>query len=137
MFKSTITLFNYLYSSDEYSKTLIKNVEIQPMCSTDPQTNSTQSNTKVLIIVPYKVDSAGAYVNSGSDIKYYLKPKSWKENTDYFTIQNDSDFIIVGDYSHLTDINLNDIKNKVDDLFVICGVKDFSDDLKHFEIVGS
>ena len=137
MFKSTITLFNYLYSSDEYSKTIIKNVEIQPIYKTDPQTNDTSNNTKVLIIVPYKADSAGAYVNSGSDKKYYLKPKSWKENTDYFTIQIGFDFIIVGDYSHLTNISLNDIKNKVDDVFVINEVKDFSDDLKHFEIVGS
>lgn len=160
MFKSTITLFNYLYSSDEYAKTIIKNVEIQPMCSTDPQTNSTENNTEVLIIVPYKVDSGGAYVNSGSDIKYYLKPKvwankvdpgivyvdkksgerhylkqkGWAESIEYFTIQSGLDFIIVGDYSYLTDINLNDIKNKVDDVFVIGGVKDFSDDLKHFEI---
>lgn len=135
MFKSTITLFNYLYSSDEYAKTLINNVEIQPIYKTDPQTNDAQNNTKVLIIVPYKADSGGVYVNSGSDIKYYLKPKSWKENTDYFTIQNGFDFIIVGDYSHLTNISLNDIKNKVDDVFVINEVKDFSDDLKHFEIM--
>ena len=137
MFKSTITLFNYLYSSDEYSKTIIKNVEIQPMCSTEPQTNSTESGTKVLIIVPYKADSGGVYVNDGNNKKYYLKPKSWKENTDYFTIQIGFDFIIVGDYSHLTNISLNDIKNKVDDVFVVNEVKDFSDDLKHFEIIGS
>lgn len=84
MFKSTITLFNYLYSSDEYSKTLINNVEIQPIYKTDTQTNSTENNTKVLIIVPYKADSGGPYVNDGDDKKYYLKPKLWKENTDYF-----------------------------------------------------
>lgn len=161
MFKSTITLFNYLYSSDEYSKTLINNVEIQPMCSTHPQTNSTQSNTKVLIIVPYKVDSAGAYVNDGNDKKYYLKPKvwankvdpgivyvdkksgerhylkqkGWAESIEYFTIQSGLDFIIVGDYSYLTDVNLNEIRNTIPDVFVIGGVKDFSDDLKHFEIM--
>ncbi len=137
MFQGKITLFNYLYSADEYSKTLINNVEIQPIYKTDPQANSTESGTKVLIIVPYKADSCGVYVNSGSDKKYYLKPKEWKENTDYFTIQSGLDFIIVGDYLSLTNVNLNDIKNKVDDVFVIGEVKDFSDDLKHFEIVGN
>ncbi len=86
MFQGKITLFNYLYSSDEYAKTFIKNVEIQPICKTDPQSNSTESSTKVLVIVPYKTDSGEAYVNSDNDRKYYLKPKVWKENADYFTI---------------------------------------------------
>lgn len=135
MFQGKITLFNYLYSADEYSKTLINNVEIQPIYKTDPQTNSTENNTKVLIIVPYKADSDGAYVNDGDDKKYYLKPKSWKENTNYFTIQIGFDFIVVGDYLDMTDVSLNDIKNKVDDVFVVNEVKDFSDDLKHFEIM--
>lgn len=134
MFLQTITLFNYIYSTDEYSSTLLSNVEFQPFYKTYPNIYETELNTSALIIVPLIVDSSGIYALSNVSKKYYLPFKQWKENKDYFTIQNNFDFVILGDYTHLENINLNELKNSLDDVFIINGFKYFMDDLKHFEI---
>ncbi len=56
MYNQTITLFNYSSDKDEYFKTLIENVEIQPNYQTVPNLSQTDSNTSVLIIFEYSED---------------------------------------------------------------------------------
>lgn len=137
MFATKITLFNYLQEQDDYIITLINNVEFQPKYETIPNITETEDKTKSLIIIPYYKDDTGIYVNKDNNKKYYLKPKQWLKASDkqYFTFQTDIDFIIVGDYSYLEDVNLNELKNSYDDLFMINRVKDFTDELKHFELI--
>ena len=135
MFTQTITLFNYLNTKDDYSKTLIDNVEVQPKFITSPDRYGVDNLTKALIIIPYSKDTIGRFILSNNKAKYYLRPKEWNENTSYFTFQNDKDFIIIGDYMNLSDIDLNDIKNSIDDVFIINEVRDYRDDLKHFELI--
>lgn len=134
MYNKTITLFNYYESNDEYFYTVIYNVEIQPIYKTIPNTSETSNQSSCLIIIPYNSDDLGNYVNLYENKKYYLKPKKWGGNPEYFTIQNNVDFIIEGIHTDIPDINLNEIKNTMDDVFVINQIKDFSDDLKHFEL---
>lgn len=136
MFAEKITLFNYIEQNDEYTSTLIKNVEFQPVYKTVPNDYETADSTSALVIIKYRKDTKGVYVNSDSSKKYYLKPKAWN-NSDkdgYFTIQNNTDFVVLGDYTHLIDVNLNQFKNTADDVFMINKFKDFSDELKHFEL---
>lgn len=138
MYTQTITLFNYLESLDNYSRTVIKGVEVQPIYATTPRVTQTENEESVLIIIRYKKDEHGIYVNTDKGNKYYKSPKQWKENIEYFTLTPNVDFIIVGEYTLDTpEINLNDLKNDLDNIFIINKVRDFSDDLKHFEITGN
>lgn len=135
MYNQTITLFNYVLSKDDYFRTVISNVEVQPIYSTHPNIYQTDDTSTVLVIIPYSRDDLGEYVITSSGAKkYYKKPKAWRENADYFTIQNDLDFLIVGDFSSLTNVNINNVKNEIDDVFMINKVRDFPYDIKHFEI---
>ncbi len=134
MYNQTITLFNYSSDKDEYFKTLIENVEIQPNYQTVPNLSQTDSNTNVLIIFEYLEDETGKYIYSKGEKIYYSKPKSWDISSGNFTIQNNTDFVIIGDYTNIEEANLNGIKNSVDDVFVINQFKTFFDELKHFEI---
>lgn len=134
MFLQTITLFNYIQSTDEYSPVILSNVEFQPYYKTYPNTYETSDETGALLIIPLFSDDNGTYALSNNSKKYYLPQKKWQENKDYFTIQNNFDFVIVGDYTHLENINLNELKNNLDDVFVINGFKYFMDDLMHFEL---
>ena len=134
MYNQTITLFNYFSDKDEYLKTLIDGVEIQPSYQTIPNLNQTDSNTSVLIIFEYLEDEIGKYIYSRGKKVYYSKPKNWDISSDEFTIQNNTDFIIIGDYTNIENVNLNEIKNSIDDVFVINQFKVFFDELKHFEL---
>lgn len=134
MYNQTITLFNYSSDKDEYFKTLIENVEIQPNYQTVPNLSQTDSNTSVLIIFEYSEDEIGKYIYSRGKKVYYSKPKNWDISSGEFTIQNNTDFIIIGDYTNIENVNLNEIKNSIDDVFVINQFKVFFDELKHFEL---
>ena len=134
MYNQTITLFNYSSDKDEYFKTLIENVEVQPNYKTVPNLSQTDSDTSVLIIFEYSEDETGKYIYSKSKKIYYSKPKSWDISSGKFTIQNNTDFVIIGDYTNVEEANLNEIKNSIDDVFVINQFKTFFDELKHFEI---
>lgn len=138
MYNQTITLFNYKLSSDDYIYTVINGAEVQPMYASSPKIMDTENNTKALIIIRYAEDDVGRYINTKDGKKYYKSPKQWKENPDYFTLQTNFDFLIVGDYTpENAEINLNELKNELDNVFVINEIKDFSDDLKHFEITAN
>nr|DAW44990.1 MAG TPA: hypothetical protein [Bacteriophage sp.] len=134
MYNQTITLFNYSSDKDEYFKTLIENVEIQPNYQTVPNLSQTDSNTSVLIIFEYSEDEIGKYIYSRGKKVYYSKPKNWDISSGEFTMQNNTDFIIIGDYTNIENVNLNEIKNSIDDVFVINQFKVFFDELKHFEL---
>lgn len=136
MYAKIITLFNYIEQNDEYTSTLINNVEFQPIYKTIPNDYETADDTSALVIINYSKDDTGVYVNSNSSKKYYLKPKQWENSSKegYFTIQNNTDFIVLGDYTNLVDVNLNQVKNTTDDVFIINKFKDFMDELKHFEL---
>lgn len=134
MYNQTITLFNYSSDKDEYFKTLIENVEVQPNYQTVPNLSQTDSDTSVLIIFEYLEDETGKYIYSKGEKIYYSKPKSWDISSGNFTIQNNTDFVIIGDYTNVEEANLNEIKNSIDDVFMINQVKTFFDELKHFEI---
>lgn len=134
MFLQTITLFNYISSKDEYTPVILSNVEFQPYYKTYPRTYETSDETNALIIINLNSDSEGVYaLSKGGSKKYYLPKKKWGENTDYFTIQNNFDFLILDEYTP-PEINLGDAKNTLDNVFVINGFKYFMDDLKHFEL---
>lgn len=137
MYNQTITLFNYSSDKDDYFKTLIENVEVQPNYKTVPNLSQTDSDTSVLIIFEYSEDETGKYIYSKGKKIYYSKPKSWDISSEKFTIQNNTDFLIIGDYTNIEDVNLNEIKNSIDDVFVINQFKTFFDELKHFEIYAS
>lgn len=137
MFSKTITLFNYYEPNDQYLTTVITGVEVQPTYKTNPKTTETSNETSTLIIIPYYSDDTGNYVMNNKDKKYYSTPKKWNGTNTNFTLQNNTDFIIVGNHGNIVDINLNDLKNTMDNLFVINQIKDFSDDLKHFEITAN
>ena len=84
-------------------------------------------------ILSRKINKELLYIDKGKKI-YYSKPKSWDISSGKFTIQNNTDFVIIGDYTNIEDVNLNEIKNSIDDVFVINQFKTFFDELKHFEI---
>lgn len=137
MFAKVITLFNYIEATDEYLSTLIYNVEFQPVYKTIPNDYETSNSTNALIIINYSKNSNGSYIMSETCAKYYLKPIEWNNTQDkenYFTIQTNTDFIVIGDHANLVDVNLNQFKNTVDDVFMINKFKDFSDELRHFEL---
>lgn len=134
MYSQTVTLFNYLSSIDKYAPTLIENIEVQPIYRTTPNLYQTDDVSRVLIIVPYAIDEIGKYIFSNGYKKYYKNPKLWGENINYFTLQNNLDFVIYGDFSTLSNPNLNEVKNDIDDVFLINEIRDFPDDLKHFEL---
>ena len=133
MFKQTITLFNYIPSKDTYLTTLLSQCEFQNSFRTIPEEYETSEATSAIALVMAYEDYQGIYV-LGSNKKYFKYAKQWNEDTDYFTIQNNTDFIMLGDYTDMVDINLNDIKNGFDNVFVINRFKYFIDDLKHFEL---
>lgn len=138
MYRQTITLFNYLDSIDNYSSTVINGVEVQPKYATIPKIYQTDNDSKVLVIIRYQSDESGRYVNTENGKKYYKTPKQWKENPEYFTLNPNFDFLIVGEYiPENPEINLNELKNELDNIFVINEIKDFADDLKHFEIIAN
>lgn len=138
MFQSIITLFNYSEEEDKYYQTIINNAEFQPIYKTEPDVIGTDNRSSCLIIIPYSIKDSSIYVNNDECKKYYLKPKEWEKSgnkENYFTLHNDIDFVVKGAKSDLTDVNLNEIKNTHDDVFVINQIKDFVDTLlSHFEL---
>lgn len=138
MFDTCITLFNYDSKDDIYYGTVIDFVEFQPIYKTEPIVTGTENRTSCLVIIQYISKDGSIYITSGSDFQYYLSPKEWEKEENkinYFTLQTDTDFIVKGDKSDLTDVNLNDMKNRFDDVFVINQIKDFDKWLiPHFEL---
>lgn len=133
MFGKTATLFNYGQQNDEYAYTVINSVEVQPNYISKPTLNGVEDDTKCLLIIPFKVDETGIYLNVDGKNKYYKYPLQWFEDDEYFTLQTDIDFIVLGEH-RIKEPNLNDLKNRFDNLWIINDVKIFYDIIPHFEL---
>jgi hypothetical protein len=60
-----------------------------------------------------------------------------EDKSEYFTLKpGEHDFFVKGDYTGKSNVNYENFKNSHDDVFLICSVKDFEYDLKHWEIMG-
>lgn len=137
MFTNSITLFNFDEENNKYYKTLFKNVELQSTYQANFTVDSTIDSDVSLLIVNYYlngVEKQPVYVN-----KTFRTPKVWnniegKEN--YFTFECGRDFFAKGDYTLLNITSYEQFKHSHDDVFMIHQVKDFEDDLKHWEILG-
>ena len=142
MFRNAVTLFNYDEEENIYYPTLLESVELQPNYRTEFTDDGTRSKDLALLIVRYDKDSSGKFIFESSKIKYFTNPKLWNDFTTdnkstYFTLKpGEYDFFIKGDYTSETDVNYEVFKNTYDEIFLIHGVKDFEDDLKHWEIEG-
>lgn len=137
MFSNKVTLFNYDETNNFYYSTLLTNVELQSNYRTNFTDESTVDNDLTLLIVKYRVENGTKKVQ-GTE-KSFLTPKVWESTQDksgVFTIQSGRDFFVKGDLTNLNDIDYEELKNTYDDVFFIQSVKDFEDDLKHFEILG-
>lgn len=141
MFRNEVTLFNYSEIENKYYPTLFENVEIQPKYKTLFTPESVQDSDSVLLLVKFQKDGFGKFVfkENGSP-KYFLSPKGFntiENKSEYFTLQNSYDFFVKGDFSNETEVIYEDFKNSHDEVFLIHSVKDFEDDLKHWEIEGT
>lgn len=140
MFISLVTLFNYDSKNDNYFATLLKNVEFQPHYKTVFSEDSTQSADFALLIIEYAFRHGKK--KTPSTEKAYKSPKAWEnlssdEKKKYFTLKpGEYDFFAKGDYSRVKKVVYENFKNSHDDVFFIHGVRDFEDDLPHFEIEG-
>ena len=137
MFSNTVTLFNYDETNNSYYSTLITNVELQSNYRASFTDESTVDNDLTLLIVKYQVENGSKKV-PGTE-KSFLTPKVWEstqDKSDVFTIQPGRDFFAKGDLTGISDIDYEELKNTYDDVFFIQSLKDFEDDLKHFEILG-
>ncbi len=137
MFSNTVTLFSYDETNNLYYSTLLTNVELQSHYKTSFTDESTVDNDLTLLIVKYQVENGSKKV-PGTE-KSFLTPKLWENTQDksnVFTIQPSRDFFAKGDLTGISDIDYEELKNTYDDVFFIQSLKDFEDDLKHFEILG-
>ena len=139
MFSSTITLFNFDEPNDKYYSTLITNAELQPNYRTKFDYNRTEDTDISLLIIKYLV--TGGEKQTYGNIKSFRTPKLWinlssADKQIYFTFQEGRDFFAIGDFTAVTDIDYEVFKDANDGVFFIHEVKDFGDDLKHWEITG-
>lgn len=137
MFTNSVTLFNYDETNDKYYKTLFKNVELQVTYQSNFTVDSTVDGDISLLIVNYYmvgVEKKPVYVN-----KSFKSPKIWENSnnkSNCFTFECGRDFFAKGDYTLFDITNYEQFKHSHDDVFMIHQVKDFEDDLKHWEIMG-
>ena len=137
MFSNTVTLFSYDETNNFYYSTLLTNVELQIHYKASFTDESTVDNDLTLLIVKYRIEN-GIKKVQGTE-KSFLTPKVWENTQDklnVFTIQPSRDFFAKGDLTSFSDIDYEKLKNTYDDVFLIQSLKDFEDDLKHFEILG-
>lgn len=135
MFKNVVSLFNFDESNNEYHLTILENVELQSNYRTRFTNDSTFDDDVSLLIIKYSIVGSDKKISSG---KVFKTPKIWnnlENKSGFFTFQTGSDFFMkerfekqISDYESL--------KNSYDDIFFIHSVKDFEDDLKHWEVVG-
>ena len=138
MFTNSVTLFNFDEESNKYYKTLLKNVELQSTYQANFTVDSTIDGDVSLLIVNYYLDGVEKKPTSILN-KSFRTPKVWKNianKENYFTFEAGRDFFAKGDYTLLNIINYEQFKHSHDDVFMIHSVKDFEDDLKHWEIMG-
>lgn len=139
MFNSTVTIFNFDEPNDKFYPTLITGVEFQPDYRSQFTSNTTQDMDMSLLIIMYYIDGNNVLVNGNN--KPYRTPKAWENLTTankskYFTFKTGRDFFVLGNYSTTANADYETFKDQNDDVFFINSVKNFRDELKHFEIMG-
>lgn len=139
MFNATVTLFNFDEPNDTYYPTLITSTELQPNYRAKFDYNRTEDTDTALLIVKYLI--SGGEKQTYGNTKSFRTPKLWTSlsETDkqkYFTFRSGRDFFAKGDFTAVTDIDYEVFKDAHDGVFFIHEVKDFEDDLKHWEITG-
>lgn len=127
--EDTITLFNSFKSgySVKYSATVLKNVSLQiNLDSTSSSTGANPSNSVKLYIM-----------NDDNLSKAYLSPNLWNINEQkykYFTLKQ-GDFIVKGEVT-TQDIDYQNMRNALDDVYQIKGISYISDSiLPHWEVL--
>lgn len=135
MFKNVVSLFNFDESNNEYYLTILENVELQSNYRTRFTNDSTLDDDVSLLIIKYSIVDSDKKISSG---KVFKTPKIWEKlenKSDFFTFQPGSDFFMKGRFEkQISDYEA--LKNSYDDVFFIHSVKDFEDDLKHWEVTG-
>lgn len=137
MFGGVVTLFNHDEETGEYYPALFTNVEFQAHYRTSFSDNSTRDGDFCLLIVKYF--KIGEIKRVCGTTKSFMTPKLWQENQnkkDYFTFKEGRDFFVKGDYSNVENVDYEIFKGSTDGVFFIHGVKDFDDELSHFEVMG-
>lgn len=137
MFRNTVTLFNYDEEKDEYIKTLFENVELQSKTRIDFNVDRTEDEDTSLLIIKYYITGIDKKVIGIN--KSYKTPKEWSklaEKKNNFTFEAGRDFYAKGDYTLLNITSYEQFKHTHDDVFMINEIRDYEDDLKHWEIIG-
>lgn len=135
MFKNVVSLFNFDESNNEYHLTILENVELQSNYRTRFTNDSTLDDDVSLLIIKYSIVGSDKKISSG---KVFKTPKIWEKlenKSDFFTFQTGSDFFMKGRFEKQI-ADYESLKNSYDDVFFIHSVKDFEDDLKHWEVTG-
>ena len=135
MFNNNITLFNFDEKSNKYYKTFLPNVELQSNFRTRFTNDSTLDDDVSLLIISYFLVNSDKKISTG---KIFKTPKIWENlesKEESFTFQEGKDFFVKG---KLLDENLNyeELKNSQDGVFFVHSVKDFEDELNHWEVLG-
>lgn len=136
MFNNNITLFNFDEKSNKYYKTFLPNVELQSNFRTRFTNDSTLDDDVSLLIIKYLIKNSEK-IAFGTK-KCFKTPKIWENlesKEEFFTFQEGKDFFVKG---KLLDKNLNyeELKNSQDGVFFVHSVKDFEDELSHWEVLG-
>ena len=136
MFNNNITLFNFDEKSNKYYKTFLPNVELQSNFRTRFTNDSTLDDDASLLIIKYLIKNSEKIAFRTE--KCFKTPKIWENlesKEEFFTFQEGKDFFVKG---KLLDENLNyeELKNSQDGVFFVHSVKDFEDELSHWEVLG-
>lgn len=129
IFDDTITLFNSFPSgySVNYSATVLKNVSLQVSLDSASNTTGVKPSNSIKLYI----------MNDSKLSKAYLSSNLWTINEQkdwYFTLKQ-GDFITKGEIT-TQDIDYQNMKNTLDDVYKIKGVAYISDSiLPHWEVL--
>ena len=146
MFNINITLFNFDEKSNKYYKTFLPNVELQSNFRTRFTNDSTLDDDVSLLIIKYLIKNSEK-ISFGTE-KCFKTPKIWENlesKEEFFTFQEGKDFFVKGklleqienlDFTVSENLNYEELKNSQDGVFFVHSVKDFEDELSHWEVLG-
>ncbi len=138
-YNKTITVFNYTPSDDLiddelWMPTVLHNVRLLESNGVTTTTNNTKES-----------DNVRLHIDLRDTDKPYMTPKEWakldiSEKSQYFTLCQDKDFFIVGDYQDKSETVegeglFNRLKESMDGVYQITSVGKF-DLIPHLEVGG-
>ena len=136
MFNNNITLFNFDEKSNKYYKTFLPNVELQSNFRTRFTNDSTFDEDVSLLIIKYLIKNSEK-IAFGTK-KCFKTPKIWENlesKEEFFTFQEGKDFFVKGQLLN-ENLNYEELKNSQDGVFFVHSIKDFEDELSHWEVLG-